>query len=383
VARLLILFGALVALLNAVTETPSGKLWTELANKRRILPGIHQEFEVSQTFKTATGTQSSKRQIVVDMSQGKWRERSVSGSGDRIRIFDGNELFTLDEGGDEFVRTRRRGKGEDPLPSPYGSADPDWSKAAELERKPCGLRGHDDMCVTLEVPLKSLMSAEAGRMRRGSERVFVDLETGLVLAVRTVQTVQTRTSGYQSELAYTLKVMTQGAPADAQLFQLAAQGMREVKELSPWNAARIKKSLAGKLAPELAVSDIQGNPVTLSAFQGKIVLLDFWTTWCPPCRADGPALDKLYRKYGAKDLMIVGVSVSEDRAVVESYLKGHPHEYPIVLTTENEMPRPYQIAAFPTYIVIDKEGAVTSAAEGEQGFSELRQLLKKAGIEVE
>lgn len=55
----------------------------------------------------------------------------------------------------------------------------------------------------------------------------------------------------------------------------------------------------------------------------------------------------------------------------------------MALTSENDMPRPYQIAAFPTYIVIDKDGAVVSAVEGDQGFGELRRLLKKAGMELE
>jgi thiol-disulfide isomerase/thioredoxin len=107
----------------------------------------------------------------------------------------------------------------------------------------------------------------------------------------------------------------------------------------------------------LAVTDIRGNSITLSALRGKTVLLDFWTTWRPPCRADAPALDKLYRKYGSQNLAIIGISVSEDREVVEHFLKEHPHDFPVVLTTENEMPRPYQIGAFPTYIVIDRDGA--------------------------
>ena len=123
--------------------------------------------------------------------------------------------------------------------------------------------------------------------------------------------------------------------------------------------------------------------MALSAFKGKTVLLDFWTTWCPPCRADAPALDKLYRKYREQDLMIVGISVSEERAIVEKFLKEHPHSFPVVLTSENEMPRAYQIGVFPTYIVIDRDGTVASAVQGDQGFGELRKLLKKAGLEID
>jgi thiol-disulfide isomerase/thioredoxin len=102
-----------------------------------------------------------------------------------------------------------------------------------------------------------------------------------------------------------------------------------------------------------------------------------------PCRADGPALDKLYRKYSDKNLVVIGISVDEDRSIVQKFLSEHPHSYPIVLTTENEMPRAYQIGVLPTYIVVDREGKITSATEGDTGFADLRKLPRKAGFETE
>jgi thiol-disulfide isomerase/thioredoxin len=373
--------------MTAAAEIPAGTLWVDLGMKRGMLPGVHQEFDVSQTLKTARGgTQGSKRQIVIDMSQGRWRESSVSGSGNRIRIFDGKDLFLTEEGGTEFVRTKRRAKDEEPAPGAYHAGDADWSKAIELERRPCGLPGRDDQCVLLQAPLKPWRHVGTNtvtQMIQGSKRVVIDLKTGLLLASRTAQSIDNQRGGYQSETTYTVKSMNDAAPADASLFQLPSVELREVKELSPWNAARIRKQLAGKPAPELTVTDIQGNSAALSDLKGKVVLLDFWTTWCPPCRADSPSLEKLYRKYGAHDLAILSISVSEDRAIVEKFLKEHPRDYPTVLTTENEMPRPYQIGAFPTYIVIDRDGTVASAVEGDRGFSDLQKLLKKAGIESE
>jgi thiol-disulfide isomerase/thioredoxin len=102
-----------------------------------------------------------------------------------------------------------------------------------------------------------------------------------------------------------------------------------VKALSAWNAAKMKKHWFGTAVPELTVTDVHGKTVTLSALKGKTVLLDFWTTRCPSCRADGPALDKLYKRYGPNDLMIVGFSVSEDRGVLEKLLLEHPHSVPL------------------------------------------------------
>jgi hypothetical protein len=89
----------------------------------------------------------------------------------------------------------------------------------------------------------------------------------------------------------------------------------------------------------------------------------------------------LHRKYGGKELTIVGISVSEDREIVEKFLKEHPQGFQVVLTTENEMPRPYEVGVFPTYIVIDRDGTVSGAVEGDKGFADLLKLLKKAGME--
>jgi thiol-disulfide isomerase/thioredoxin len=385
--RALAFLQTLLVALAAGAQTPAGAIWADLTAVREKLPSLHQEFDVSHTYLTAKESQASKRQIVLDMSHGQWRELSVTGSGNRVRMFDGKDLFSMDEGGSEFVRAKRRPKEENPSPSPYSSVvNADWPKAVELERRPCGIPGRDHACVALQVPLKAWSNTTTSgttRMLEGTARLVLDTETGMLVALSTLQKIDDSTGQYQSSTVYLLKRTSYGAPADAALFQLPSAAMREVKELSSWDAAKIRKQLAGKPAPALAVTDIQGKPVTLSAFQGKIVLLDFWTTWCAPCRADGPALDKLYARYGGQELTIVGISVSEDRAVVEKFLHEHPHSYPIVLTTENEMPPPYRIGRFPTYIAIGRDGAVIAAVEGDQGFADLRNLLKKADVETD
>jgi len=68
---------------------------------------------------------------------------------------------------------------------------------------------------------------------------------------------------------------------------------------------------------------------------------------------------------------------------VEKFLKDFPHQFPVVLSSENPLARPYQVHALPTYIIVEKDGTFAAAAEGDQGFSELRRLLRKAGLEVE
>jgi hypothetical protein len=141
-------------LVSAAAQTPAEKLWTELNEKRDKLPGIHQEITVSRTYKTANGDQSSKWEIILDMAHGQWREESISGSGKHLRIFDGKDLFSMEEGGEEFTRLKRRPKDPDPVPAAYRSKDAEWSKIAEVERIRCGISGQSHECVVLDVPLK-------------------------------------------------------------------------------------------------------------------------------------------------------------------------------------------------------------------------------------
>jgi thiol-disulfide isomerase/thioredoxin len=158
---------------------------------------------------------------------------------------------------------------------------------------------------------------------------------------------------------------------------------QEVNDLTQWNEDRFKKELASKPAPGLQATDNHGARVSLAELKGKTVLLDFWTTWCPPGQSDASSIEKLNQKFGSKNLAVIGVSVNEDRATVENYLKKHPHSYPVVLSSENRLSPPYLIEVFPTYLIISPEGTLVTAEEGDKGFAKLRKDLEKAGMNIE
>jgi len=365
-------------------EGPHKEFWEGMQAKREKLAGLHQEFDIVRNTVTVSGEQGSKWQLIVDVSGKKWREASVSGSGRSGRIFDGEVLYVFEEGSDEFEKPKL-GK-EAPQPAVYRWPELEWSKAKELSRVPCGFPGQDHSCVLWEAPLKKwskLVSAgKTNHLVEGTLRVLADLDTGMLVSSNIYQLIETPNYRYQTSMRYPLRRMNYKEAVAESVFRLPEGNTKLVKELSEWDDRRIMKVLGGKAAPELVVKDIAGKTIRLEELKGKTVLLDFWTTWCPPCCADAPSLEKLHKRYGEK-LTIVGISVSEARAVVEKYLKEHPKSYATVLSTENELPRPYQVGAFPTYLVIDEEGKITSVVSGDQGFSELRRMLKRSGMDVD
>lgn len=379
-----LLIGALTAS-TAIGETASNSVWSKFETTRQGMPALHQEFEVQRHIKSENREQFSRHQVIVDFSQGRWHEQALGGGGELTRLFDGQELVVFEAGGTEYTRTKKKADKDEPLPEPY-ETKLDWGKTKELQSLPCGFSGKDHTCVVLDVPIKPWVRpstpGNTTKMAGGTSRIMIDTETGIWLRCQIMELVEAPHGSYQWDLTYTIKQMSYGADPDATLFKLP-DGLREVKELTPWNEARIKKQLGGKPAPDLQVTDMHGNPISLANFKGKTILLDFWTTWCPPCQADASSIEKLNQKYGSKNLAIIGISVDEDRATVEKYLKQHPHSFPVVLSSENQLPRPYEIGVFPTYLIIAADGTLMTAEEGDQGFGKLRKDLEKAGLEAE
>jgi thiol-disulfide isomerase/thioredoxin len=383
------LLSSLLVLVPLPAKGPKDRVsqtWNTLDSKREALKSFHQEFEISHTFKIGAHNQAAKSSVVLDGMGPRWRQQSLSGAGGHVTVFDGMDLLEFEEEGNEYLRLKRSPKDGLPQPGPYNAAHLDFAKAIDVDRRSCGLANVDHECVIIDIPIKPWLHNVAGKPYKtvgGSARFIFDSVNGLLISSRSVENIDNGRGGYQSDTTYVLKKMSYSGEPQESLFHVPPGATKEVKELSAWNAEKIKRQLAGKAAPDFVLTDIQGKTIKLSDLKGRTVLLDFWATWCGPCRADGPSLDKLYQKYDRSNLVIVGVSVNEERPIVQKFPDEHPHHYSIALTTENEMPRPYQIGIFPTYIVIDSAGDLMSATEGEKGFAELRKMLKKAGLETE
>ena len=108
-----------------------------------------------------------------------------------------------------------------------------------------------------------------------------------------------------------------------------------------------------------------GKPVKSSDFAGKVVILDFWATWCPPCKAEIPGFVELQEKYGDKGLMIVGVSLDEQGpAVVKPFMQQFRVNYPIVMGDEKILQDFGGVTAIPTTFIIDKAGNIVKKHVG-------------------
>lgn len=119
------------------------------------------------------------------------------------------------------------------------------------------------------------------------------------------------------------------------------------------------------LAPDFTLPTTDGKMLKLSNYRGKVVIIDFWATWCPPCRKGIPDLIDIKKRYGSKGVEIIGISVDTDtKDDVIPFMKEKGINYPIVYGNQNVYMQYGGIRAIPTTFVIDKEGKIVASYEG-------------------
>ncbi|MBC7542371.1 MAG: TlpA family protein disulfide reductase [Candidatus Sericytochromatia bacterium] len=121
-----------------------------------------------------------------------------------------------------------------------------------------------------------------------------------------------------------------------------------------------------------------GKPIKLSDYKGKVVILDFWATWCPPCRQEIPDFVSLQKQYGAKGLQIVGIALDQEGAdVVKPFAKENHINYPIALDTKSSVPALYGgVRGIPTTFVIDRKGNIVKKFVGAESRAKFEAEIK-------
>jgi len=120
----------------------------------------------------------------------------------------------------------------------------------------------------------------------------------------------------------------------------------------------------GRPAPELRLKDLNGAEISLADYKGKVVLVDFWATWCPPCREEMPDFEKIHRDSGARDVVVLTLDVDEPLETVARYVEKEKLTFPVLLGKDTDAVKRYSVNAYPTTFVIDKNGLVAGILVG-------------------
>ena len=114
----------------------------------------------------------------------------------------------------------------------------------------------------------------------------------------------------------------------------------------------------GKLAPDFTLTGLDGQEVSLSAFRGQPVLLNFWAIWCGPCRMEMPLLQDMYEKWTDEGLVFLAVNLQEDPARVKEFIEDAGYTFPVLLSPGNKIPLAYNIRGIPATFFIDADGVI-------------------------
>jgi len=136
-------------------------------------------------------------------------------------------------------------------------------------------------------------------------------------------------------------------------------------------------------APRFHAKTLTGETFNNESIKGKVVLLEFWTTWCPYCKDEEHLVDSVDHEFADKGLIVLAVDVVESKKKVKKYLEEHPRACRIVLTEDTNLAAMYQANSYPIYVVIDRDGNIAGTQRGAAGERGLRRLLRLAGLESE
>ncbi|MHB1160860.1 MAG: TlpA family protein disulfide reductase [Chloroflexota bacterium] len=133
----------------------------------------------------------------------------------------------------------------------------------------------------------------------------------------------------------------------------------------------------GNLAPDFALKGLDGQTVRLSEMRGKPVLINFWATWCPPCRQEMPDLEKAYQKYKGQGVLFLGVDKQEDEETVRKFVQQNRYSWTFLLDSDGRVANSYWVSGIPTSYFVDREGIVRDVHIGAINASLLEAKLDK------
>lgn len=141
--------------------------------------------------------------------------------------------------------------------------------------------------------------------------------------------------------------------------------------------------LTGQAAPDFALKSASGENLRLSEHRGNVVMVNFWATWCGPCRQEMPLLDELYSRYQRVGFSLLGVNIDDDSRKAMNMISELGVSFPVLFDDRKEVSKLYQVDAMPVTVIIDREGNVRHVHQGykpgyeEKYLNEIRALLRE------
>lgn len=135
--------------------------------------------------------------------------------------------------------------------------------------------------------------------------------------------------------------------------------------------ASVKRGVSqGSYALDFTLEAPDGSESSLSDYGGSVVLVNFWATWCPPCRAEMPSMQRAWKEVAGEDILILGVNVGEDAGTIDEFIRQVPVEFPLPMDRNSTVVQTWPMRGLPTTFVVDPDGRLAYRAEGEREWDD-------------
>ena len=380
--------------LDHVLEPEAVELLHEMIDRYRKIDAIHLAGRMLTTAPSPGGPREMEWEFEIAIEfPGRHMSRSKNPMFSIVSVFDGDKTWTwVDNQNSYTVVNGSEGGPGTQIPMPGVNFDTAHEEdellgpilgARELELAQVTIGEENFECRVLELivqaPTGGPMPVE---MPPSIRRIFLREKDLMALRVEEDRKIPARGVRPAQELSIvvSLSQLDYGEPLDSALFVFTPPvGATKVDEL-PLPGRAKPSDLTGKPASDFELEDLDGNSVALSSLKGKVVLLDFWASWCGPCKMELPHVDALAKEFSDQGLVVYGVN-SEAATNAKRFLEKTPLSFPTLVDARSKVSQQYSVSAIPTVIVIDREGVVSAYKVGYQNEAALRALLEEVGIQ--
>ena len=158
------------------------------------------------------------------------------------------------------------------------------------------------------------------------------------------------------------------------LAPMQAEAQVSAEAASALRAANISVSAQRTDPRDFTLPFLSGGSAALSAYRGKVVILNFWATWCPPCRAEMPSMETLYQRFKDQGLEILAVDSGEEILTVRQFIRRNGYTFPVMLDRDSRVSDTYGIQAIPTTYILDREGKIIGSIVGSLSWDNPRVI---------
>jgi thiol-disulfide isomerase/thioredoxin/outer membrane lipoprotein-sorting protein len=244
------------------------------------------------------------------------------------------------------------------------------------------LEGAERDCYVLEVGYPP--TTGNAQIQELPRTYWIEKRTHLLLRQRTVVRADLPQYGgkveQQEEVTLRRAMLDPALPDSLWVFRPPA-GSREVAEFTTGGRGpETANPFAGKPAIDFTLKDLNGRAHSLKSLRGKVVLLDFWATWCGPCRVTMPQVAKIHAEYKNRGVEVMSINVGESATKAGAYVKKNGYLFTTLLDQDHRVSSQYRVNGIPTLVVIDRAGTVSDYLVGVRDDVALRAALKKAGV---